>query len=109
MRDTKPEAGMTTHFFYSVLFLHKKMHLRAYLNHNAEKGMILIDTYGYEKGLKDFIEIAKEFEIKGRKIRGVVLDSGDLYEMSKKVRTELDENGLNSIKIVVMGNLDDTK
>jgi len=51
--------------------------------------------------------VAKELEAKGCKLGGVRLDSGDLAEISKKVRTLLDEKGLNYVTIFASGDLDE--
>lgn len=75
----------------------------------SENSILLIDTYDTLKGLKNAILVAKELEKKGKKLRAVRLDSGDLVKISKKVREILDKNKLNYVKIFASGNLDEYK
>jgi len=65
---------------------------------------LLIDTYDTIEAVKKIVNL----EIKD-KIRGVRLDSGDLNILSKKVRMILDKAGLNHVKIIASGNLDEHK
>jgi nicotinate phosphoribosyltransferase len=43
----------------------------------------------------------------GFRLRGVRIDSGDLVEISQKVRKMLDENGLKYVQIFASGDLDE--
>jgi len=106
--DFKAEGGVSTHFFVQS-FDTEIESFKAYFRHNAEKGIMLIDTYNYDTGIENFIKAAKESEINGRKVRGIIIDSGDHIEISKKVREKLDKAGLEYIKILAMGNLDEYK
>jgi nicotinate phosphoribosyltransferase len=74
-----------------------------------ENSILLIDTYNNLEGLKNAIFVAKELEKKGKRLRGVRLDSGDLVKISKRVREILDKNKLNYVKIFASGNLDEYK
>jgi nicotinate phosphoribosyltransferase len=60
-------------------------------------------------GAKKAAGVAKELEKKGHKLAGVRLDSGDLAELSKKVRKLLDDKGLKYVKIFASGDLDEFK
>ena len=53
--------------------------------------------------------VAKELEKLGHKLSGVRLDSGDLTEISKKVRKLLDAQGLSYVRIFASGDLDEFK
>ncbi len=73
-----------------------------------DNAVLLIDTYDtMGSGLPNAIKVAKELEKKGEQLLGVRLDSGDFAYLSKKVRSILDENGLNYVKIVVSNQLDE--
>lgn len=70
---------------------------------------IMIDTYDIKEGLKNAISIAKNFtKKKGKKLK-IVIDSGDLLQLSKYVRKELDKAGLKKVGITLASNLDEYK
>ena len=70
---------------------------------------LLVDTYDVmQSGVPNAIRVAKEvLEPMGKRLKGVRIDSGDLAYLSKKVRSMLDEAGLNDCKIVVSNSLDE--
>ena len=63
---------------------------------------LLIDTY-------DTLTGAKKAAALGKEIKGVRLDSGDILQLSRKVRKILDREGLKHVKIVASGNLNEYK
>ena len=69
--------------------------------------VLLIDTYDSIKAVHKVIKIAPLLQKKGIKIRGIRIDSGDLVALSKKIRRLLDENGLNDVRIITSGSLDE--
>ncbi len=80
---------------------------RAFARTFPNKTTLLIDTYDDAAGAEKAAEIAKELEGKGYTLGGVRLDSGDLADISKKVRRILDEKGLRYVKIFASGDLDE--
>jgi nicotinate phosphoribosyltransferase len=62
--------------------------------------VLLIDTYDTLAGVEKAIAI-------GRQLRGVRIDSGDLLELSRRVRLRLDEAGLAQTAIIATGDLDE--
>ncbi|MEM3880940.1 MAG: nicotinate phosphoribosyltransferase [Candidatus Bathyarchaeia archaeon] len=80
---------------------------RAFAKTFPDKSTLLIDTYDEIAGAEKAVAVAKELEAKGCRLGGVRLDSGDLVEVSKKVREILDENGLQYVKIFASGDLDE--
>ena len=60
-------------------------------------------------GAEKAVLVAKELEAKGFKLGSVRLDSGDLAQISKKVRAVLDANNLEYVKIFASGDLDEFK
>ncbi|MEM3378505.1 MAG: nicotinate phosphoribosyltransferase [Candidatus Bathyarchaeia archaeon] len=80
---------------------------RAFAKTFPDKSTLLIDTYDEIAGAEKAVAVAKELEAKGCRLGGVRLDSGDLVEVSKKVREILDENGLQHVKIFASGDLDE--
>jgi nicotinate phosphoribosyltransferase len=72
-----------------------------------DEAVILVDTYNFEKGIENFIKVAKLIRKQGGKLSTLYIDSGDLVERAKYARKKLNESGLNDIKILVSGNLDE--
>src|SRR3989344_9061576 len=105
-KNNKSEGWSTTHFFIQS-FENELDSFRAITKYNPERSLVLIDTYNPEEGLQNFIVVAKEIEKTGRRMRAIILDSGDQIEDSKKIRKILDENGLEYIKIFAAGNYDE--
>ena len=70
---------------------------------------LLVDTYDViHSGVPNAIKVAKEvLEPAGHRLKGVRIDSGDLAYLSKRVRTLLDDAGLQDCKIVVSNSLDE--
>lgn len=62
--------------------------------------ILLIDTYNTLSGAKQAAKI-------GKKLKGVRLDSGDLLNLSKEVRKIMDAKGLQHVKIIASGDLNE--
>jgi len=70
--------------------------------------VLLVDTYNTLKsGMPNAITVAKEMEKKGRRLKGIRLDSGDLAYLAKKSRSMLDEADLHYVKIAASNQLDE--
>ena len=82
---------------------------RAFTKTFPAKSTLLIDTYDDLAGAEKAAVVAKEMEKRGFKLGGIRLDSGDLAEISKKVRLMLDAQGLNYVNIFASGDLDECK
>jgi nicotinate phosphoribosyltransferase len=103
-----PIFGTMAHSF--VMYFDKEIEaFRAFAKTFPEKSTLLIDTYDDIAGAEKAAIVAKELEAKGYKLGGVRLDSGDLAEISKKVRRLLDEKGLEDVSIFASGDLDEYK
>jgi nicotinate phosphoribosyltransferase len=101
-----PIFGTMAHSF--IMFFSSEIDaFRAFAKTFPDKSTLLIDTFDNIKGAENAIVVAKELEEKGVKLRGVRLDSGDLVDISKKVRRMLDENGLSYVQIFASGDLDE--
>lgn len=74
---------------------------------NPGNTTMLIDTYDTLEGARKVIETAGRLEKEGIAIRAVRLDSGDLLDLSNKVREILDEGGLESVGIFASGDIDE--
>jgi len=70
--------------------------------------VLLVDTYDTLKsGVPNAIIVAKEMEKKGRRLKGIRLDSGDLAYLAKQSRAMLDEADLGYVKISASNQLDE--
>ncbi|MCM3632199.1 nicotinate phosphoribosyltransferase [Paenibacillus camelliae] len=69
---------------------------------------LLVDTYDtLRDGVPHAIETAKKLAEKGKRMKAIRLDSGDLAYLSKRARTMLDQAGLEDVKIVASNDLDE--
>ncbi len=83
---------------------------RAFTGEFPGLSILLIDTINtLQSGLPNAIEVARDLQKKGKRLLGVRLDSGDLVELSKQVRLELDRAGLREVKIFASGDLDEQR
>ncbi len=80
---------------------------REYAEIFPEKTILLIDTYNTIKGAENACIVGKELEEKGCRLKGIRLDSGNLLDLSKKVRNILDSQNLDYVKIVASSDLDE--
>ena len=69
--------------------------------------VLLIDTYDSEAGAHKVVALAPELAGHGIRIKAVRIDSGDLRETARRVRTVLDAGGLGETGIFCSGNLDE--
>ena len=68
--------------------------------------VLLIDTYDTLKGVEKVIELANDWG-DDFKIRAVRLDSGDLLDLSRRVKDALDRAGLDHVQIIASSSLDE--
>jgi len=76
---------------------------------NPDNVVFLIDTYDTEAAAQKVVDLAPALHAQGIKIKGVRIDSGDLADHARKVRTILDRGGLNDATIFASGNIDEHK
>ncbi len=95
-----PVYGTMAHS-YIMSFNDEETAFREFLKYFKEP-ILLIDTYDTIEGAKKVIKLLKE----GYKIKGVRIDSGDLVELSKKVKQMFKNEGFD-IKIFLSGDLDE--
>jgi len=103
-----PVFGTMAHSF--VMFFDNEVEaFQAFVKTFPEMSTLLIDTFDNVKGAENAARIAEELERRGFRLGGVRIDSGDLVDISRKVRTVLDERGLDYVKIFASGDLDEYK
>ena len=101
-----PPAGTMAHSFVSS-FPSELDAFRSYASSFPDHTTLLIDTYDTVAGVFNAVFVAKELEAEGRRLAGVRLDSGNYAKLSLQVRHVLDDHGLDYVRIVVSGGLDE--
>lgn len=101
-----PPSGTMAHSFVSSFGAEVEA-FRAYAQAFPNRAIMLLDTYDTVKGAHLAVEVAKEMESCGHRLVGVRLDSGDFDSLSRQVRRILDEAGLDYVRIVASGGLDE--
>ncbi|MBP8646301.1 MAG: nicotinate phosphoribosyltransferase [Syntrophobacteraceae bacterium] len=81
----------------------------AYSRAFPQNTVLLIDTYDTLSGAHKAVELARQMRAEGKELAGVRLDSGDMAQLSKKVREILVGGGFPQVKILASGNLDEFK
>jgi nicotinate phosphoribosyltransferase len=97
-----PTYGTLAHSFV-MMFEDEDDAFRAFLKVFPETATVLVDTYDT---IAAVTRLAREF---GQAIPAVRLDSGDLCELSKLVRSILDQAGMRDTKIFASGDLNEYK
>jgi nicotinate phosphoribosyltransferase len=69
--------------------------------------VFLVDTYDSLAGVRNAIEVGKELRLRGHRMIGIRLDSGDLAYLSIEARKMLDEAGFQDAGIVASNDLDE--
>ena len=101
-----PPAGTMAHSFISS-FPSEVEAFRAYAETFPNRTILLLDTYDTIAGAWNAVEVAKEMEEAGNRLVAVRLDSGDFRQLSSQVRRILDQVGLEYVKILASGGLDE--
>ncbi|HIE59264.1 MAG TPA: nicotinate phosphoribosyltransferase [Persephonella sp.] len=100
-----PIVGTIAHSFI-LSFESEEKAFEAFAKNYPENTVLLIDTFNTIEGAKKAVETAKKL---GIKLKGVRIDSGNLLELSRKVRKILDENNFKDSIIIASGGIDEYK
>lgn len=103
-----PVSGTMAHSFITS-YERELDAFRAFADTFPESTVLLIDTYDTVEGARKAAVIAGELAGEGHGLVGVRLDSGDMADLSKKVRKILDDEGLRDVQIFASGNYDEYK
>jgi len=102
-----PVTGTQAHSWIQS-FDNELQSFRAFAEVNQDNTVLLVDTFDTLKsGVPNAIIVAKELEKKGKKLKAIRLDSGDLAYFSKKARKLLDDAGLKYVKIIASNQLNE--
>jgi nicotinate phosphoribosyltransferase len=101
-----PVVGTMAHSF--VLSFEREIDsFRAFVGSFPQNSTLLIDTYDTIAGADNAVAIAGEMALRGQRLQGVRIDSGDLLALAREVREILDRAGLHDVKIIGSGGLDE--
>jgi nicotinate phosphoribosyltransferase len=101
-----PTYGTMAHSFIEA-FDDEVTAFEAFARSRPENLVLLIDTYDTEAAARKVVALAPRLRSQGITVRGVRLDSGDLADLSRRVRRILDEGGLPQVTIFASGGLDE--
>jgi len=103
-----PVYGTMAHSFITS-FAKEIDAFRAFAQTFPENTVLLVDTYDTLSGTIKAAEIGKEMAKKGKRLKGVRLDSGDMASLSRDVRKILIKSGLQEVTIFASGGFDEYK
>lgn len=101
-----PVVGTMAHS-YILAFASEIEAFRAYAESFPDRCVLLVDTFETLGGVRNAVRVAHEMRTRGRQLRGIRLDSGDLSELARQARGILDAAGLADVQIVASGGLDE--
>src|SRR5690242_5298325 len=95
-----PTAGTAAHA-YVLLHDDELASFRGQVGCLGTKTTLLVDTYDIRRGIENAIEAA------GPELGAIRIDSGDLGELARQAREQLDGMGAKATRIVLSGDLDE--
>lgn len=99
-----PTTGTAAHAF-TLAHKDEKEAFRRQIETLGVSTTLLVDTFDTEQGLKNAVEVAREFGAAGP--GAVRIDSGVLFEETSRARKILDELGAKDTRITVTSDLDE--
>jgi nicotinate phosphoribosyltransferase len=103
-----PVYGTMAHSFV-VSFSSEMAAFRAFARTFPKNTILLVDTYDSLVGVKKAVEVGREMEKKGARLKGIRLDSGDITRLSQAARQILDGAGFKETMIFASGAFDEYK
>jgi nicotinate phosphoribosyltransferase len=101
-----PVSGTMAHS-YITAFEREIDAFRAYAAIFPEHSIFLIDTYDTIEGARQAVCVGLEMREQGHSLKGIRLDSGDMIDLSCRVRKILDNAGLSDVKIYASNGFDE--
>ncbi len=102
-----PVRGTQAHSWV-MAFADELTAFRAFADAYPDGCVLLVDTYDtLRSGVPNAIRVGHELAARGKRLRGIRLDSGDLAYLSIKAREMLDAADLEDAQIVASGDLDE--
>ncbi len=103
-----PISGTMAHSFVSA-FQNETDAFSAYAEVFPDQSVFLIDTYDTVEGAKNAVRVARRMKAGGHMLQGVRLDSGDMVDLSRRVRKILSDAGLSEVQIIASSGFDEFK
>ncbi len=103
-----PVSGTMAHSFI-MSFDNEPDAFKAFAKIFPKNAVFLIDTYNTEEGAHHAAQVASEMKKEGHQLIGVRLDSGNMADLSIKVRHILDRAGHKEVKIFASSGFDEYK
>jgi len=103
-----PLSGTMAHS-YVTAFDNEQQAFSAYARTFPQNSVFLIDTYDVLEGARNAVRVGLEMQRRGDSLIGVRLDSGDMADLSCKVRRILDDAHLYDVKIFASSGFDEFK
>lgn len=101
-----PTSGTVAHAFIEAM-PNERAAFEEWARVRSDPVTLLVDTYDTPHGVRIAAEVARELRAKGRRVAALRLDSGDLDALSREARRVLDDAGLEDVRVVVSGGLDE--
>jgi nicotinate phosphoribosyltransferase len=101
-----PIAGTMAHSFVQAFDSEHDALLQFGLDHPGTT--LLVDTYDTIEGMGHAVRAAHTLAERGAPIGGIRIDSGPLLELGRHARGALDRAGLDQVKLLASGGLDET-
>ena len=102
-----PISGTMAHSFIQS-YDNELQAFRDFANVQPDNCVLLVDTYNtLETGIPNAITVGREMHDRGERLKGIRIDSGDLAYLAKEARKNLDEAGLDYVKIAASNQLDE--
>ena len=101
-----PITGTMAHSFVQA-FDDEAEAFRAFTQDHPGGTTLLVDTYDVRRGIDNAITVARELSGDGSAVRAVRIDSDPLDEFARWARQRLDEAGLEDVRILLSGGLDE--
>ncbi|MEE8541725.1 MAG: nicotinate phosphoribosyltransferase, partial [Desulfobacterales bacterium] len=103
-----PTSGTMAHSFICA-FDSEREAFTAYSETHPQNTILLIDTFDTLEGAHRAVQVAQVLKKRGHSLNGVRLDSGDMIDLSFKVRKILDQSGFSDVKIYASTGFDEFK
>ena len=101
-----PLSGTHAHSWV-MSFDKEEQAFESYVSCLPEGCVLLVDTYDTLRGIARAIQVGLKMRNEGKTLYALRIDSGDLTYLSQQARQLLDQAGLNEVKVIASGDLNE--